>query len=134
MKQKLMIFMVLVGAMLLPSCYATRTWVGDYREEKKVEKMGTYKYSKSKQAYLFWGLMPIGHTRVATPADGNCEIRTRHGFFDAFVTAITGGIFSVQTIKVNALRENNSSRKKELKDAQHEADLEAVRSGKMRID
>lgn len=134
MKKKLMIFMVLVGAMLLPSCYATRTWVGDYREEKKIEKMGTYKYSKSKQAYLFWVFLPIGHTRVTTPADGNCEIRTRHGFFDSFVTLITGGIFSVQTIKVNALRENNSSRKKELKDAQHEAGLEAVRSGQMRVD
>jgi len=57
---------------------------------------------RSVSYYLFGGLMSIGHTRVIMPADGNCEIRTRHGFFDAFVTAITGGVFSVQTIKVNA--------------------------------
>lgn len=133
MKKNLLLFMALVCAMLLPSCYATRTWVGDYREEKKIEKMGTYKYAKSKQAYLFWGLLPIGHTRVATPPEGNCEIRTRVGFFDGFVSVITGGLVSVQTIKVNALRENDSSRKKELRDAQHEADLEAVRSGEKRL-
>lgn len=76
---------------------------GGLSRGEKIEKMGTYKYAKSKQAYLFWGLMSIGHTRVIMHADGNCKIRIRHGFFDAFVTTITGGVFSVQTIMVNAL-------------------------------
>lgn len=83
---------------LLPSCMTTRTSVGSYRETEGDE----YVYAKGKQCYLFWGLVPLGRTRVATPADGNCEVRTRYGFWDAFFSVITGGIFEMQSIRVYA--------------------------------
>ena len=83
---------------LLPSCMTTRTSVGSYRETEGDE----YVYAKGKQCYLFWGLVPLGRTRVATPADGNCEVRTRYGFWDAFLSVIPGGIFEMQSIRVYA--------------------------------
>lgn len=83
---------------LLPSCMTTRTSVGSYRETEGDE----YVYAKGKQCYLFWGLVPLGRARVATPADGNCEVRTRYGFWDAFLSVITGGIFEMQSIRVYA--------------------------------
>ena len=83
---------------LLPSCMTTRTSVGSYRETEGDE----YVYAKGKQCYLFWGLVPLGRTRVATPADGNCEVRTCYGFWDAFLSVITGGIFEMQSIRVYA--------------------------------
>lgn len=104
MKKNLFFALIMICALLLPSCYATRTYVGTYREDLKVEKAGKYKFAKAKQAYLFWGLIPLGRTTVDTPDHGSCEIKTRWGFGDAFLTLITGGIFSMQTIKVSAPR------------------------------
>lgn len=102
MKRILVLMLTIVIALSFSSCWSTRTSVGDYKHATKVEKESTYTYSKGKQTYLFWGLVPLGRTNVATPADGNCEIRTRHGFLDAFLTLITGGLFSMQSIKVKA--------------------------------
>ena len=76
----------------------TRTSVSNFKETQGQE----YKYSKGKQCYLFWGLIPLGRTSVSTPAEEPCQIRTSFRFIDAFVSAITGGIFSMQTIKVIA--------------------------------
>ena len=90
---------------LLPSCMTTRTSVGSYRETEGDE----YVYAKGKQCYLFWGLVPLGRTRVATPADGNCEVRTRYGFWDAFLSVITGGIFEMQSIRVYAKHPQKAS-------------------------
>ncbi|MCI7338377.1 MAG: hypothetical protein MSH41_07310 [Bacteroidales bacterium] len=56
---------------LLPSCMTTRTSVGSYRETEGDE----YVYAKGKQCYLFWGLVPLGRTRVATPADDKQQQR-----------------------------------------------------------
>ena len=93
---------VMTVSLLLPSCYGTRTAVGNYRELVKVEKADTYTYAKGKQAYLFWGLIPLGRTQVATPADGSCQIRTCANFADVLVEALTGGIVTMRTIKVLA--------------------------------
>lgn len=90
--------------LLLPSCYVTRTRVGGFSEEVKEDQTSTYIYAKGKQAYLFWGLIPLGRTSVATPADGVCEIKTQRRFFDGLLSTITAGIFSMQTIKVRATR------------------------------
>lgn len=38
-----------------PSCYATRTNVGGYREDKKEAHARSYTYAKGKQVYLLWG-------------------------------------------------------------------------------
>lgn len=95
---KKIIILLISLTILLPSCMTTRTYVGTYREQEgKV-----YTYSRGKQMYLFWGLIPLGRTRLGTPADGNCEVRTCYNFWDALLSCLTGGIFEMQTIKVKA--------------------------------
>ena len=96
MKKSILLLMIV--ALLLPSCMTTRTSVGTYREQEGK----TYTYSKGKQMYLFWGLIPLGRTRLGTPTDGNCEVRTCYNFWDALLSCITGGIFEMQTITVKA--------------------------------
>lgn len=102
MGKKSFLVLAVAGALLLSSCYGTKTQVGRYREIVKVEDQDTYNYSKGKQAYFLWGFFPMGRTQVATPEHGNCQIKTRHGVLDMLVTVLTGGIFSMQTIKVKA--------------------------------
>lgn len=58
--------------------------------------------------YLFWGLIPIGRTSVATPVNEPCQVRTSYRFVDALVSSITGGVFSMQTIKVMAKHTTNT--------------------------
>lgn len=104
MKKNLFFMLVMVCALMLPSCYATRTRVGRYNEVIRVDRVSTYRYAKAKQAYLFWGLLPLGRTEIQTPSHGICEIKTRHGFLDAIVTGLTFGIVGMQTIRVEAPR------------------------------
>ena len=89
-------FLLFALLMVLPSCMSTRTSVANYQMTDGEEMC----YSKGRQCYLFWGLVPLGRTRVATPPDGVCEVRTHYGFWDAFVSIITGGIFEMQQIRV----------------------------------
>ena len=93
------IIMILVATML-SSCMTTKTSMNKYKETPGQ----TYKYSKGKQCYLFWGLVPIGRPSVATPVGEPCQVRTSFRLFDAICSSITGGIFSMQTIKVVAKR------------------------------
>ena len=102
MKKNFILFWGLVCALTLISCFGTKTSVGSYRENIKVDDIETYNYAKGKQVYLFWGFLPLGRAQVATPSHGNCQIKTRHGLLDALLTICTGGIFSMQTIKVKA--------------------------------
>lgn len=89
-------------ALLFSSCMTTRTNVGNYREQEKTGGK-TYTYARGKQCYLFWGLVPLGRTNVATPPHGACQVRTSYRFLDALVSGITGGIFAMQTITVKAV-------------------------------
>ena len=98
------IVLFLMVAVMCQSCFTTRTSVGDYRVSTKVDKASSYNYSKAKQVYMFWGLLPLGRARAAVPRHGNCEIRTGIGFGDFLVTLLTGGIISMQTVKVKAPR------------------------------
>ena len=102
MGKKLFFVLAVAAMLLLSSCYGTKTCVGRYREIVKVEDKDTYNYSKGKQVYFLWGFFPMGRTQVATPSHGNCQVKTRHGALDMLITVLTGGIFSVQTIKVKA--------------------------------
>ena len=102
MKKSLFLVSALAAALMLTSCFGTKTYVGQYREIVKVEKQDTYNYSKGKQAYFLWGFFPMGRTQVATPEHGNCQVKTRFGALDMLVSVLTGGIFSMQTIKVEA--------------------------------
>lgn len=103
--KNLVILLTIMSSLFLSSCMTTRTAVGDYREIQG----DTFTYSKGKQCYLFWGLLPIGRTNIATPRNGSCEVRTSYRFWDFFLTGITGGIFSMQTIKIKAKRSAETS-------------------------
>lgn len=87
----------------------TRTAVGNFTETNGE----TYRYSQGKQFYLFWGLIPLGRTTVATPSDLPYQVRTSFNFWGALVSSITGGIFSIQTIKVYAKRPYDGTTKAE---------------------
>ncbi len=97
MKATKIIIMILI-ACTLSSCMTTRTSINKYKETPGQ----TYKYSKGKQMYLFWGLVPIGRTSVATPTNEPCQVQTSFRVVDALLSSVTGGIFSMQTIKVIA--------------------------------
>lgn len=94
------LFAALVFTGLMTSCMVTQTNVGKYTESKGTE----YTYSKAKQMWIFWGLVPIGHTHTETPADGNCQVVTQMNALDGILTYITVGFFGMQTIKVKAKR------------------------------
>ncbi len=94
------LFVLLAIVISTTSCMTTRTSVGSFN----VQQGQIYQYAKGKQCYLFWGLIPLGHTSVNTPGDGDCQVRTKFGFVDWLVSGITGGIFSMQSIRVYAKR------------------------------
>lgn len=80
------------------SCLTTKTSVGGFKEAQGNE----YVYSKSKQIWLFWGLMPLGRTNTNTPANGQCEVITRFNVVDLIITGCTAGLITTETIKVVA--------------------------------
>ena len=80
----------------------TRTTIGD----GPVGSNGsTEVFSKSKQMYLFWGFVKLGSSQPVIPEDKNVQIKTSFNVVDAIVTSITGGIFSMQTVKVIVKKE-----------------------------
>ena len=96
--------LILLGAlMLLPSCMTTRTSTLGYNEQQGKE----YYYDRAKQCYLFWGLLPLGRPQLDQPKKQPIQVRTRVGFIDGFCTVITGGIFSMQTVRIVAKRTND---------------------------
>lgn len=98
-------FNVIVVAILLTfsSCMTTRTTIGEgpvgKGEAKKV-------CSKTKQVYLFWGLMSLGNSQPKVPSHGNVQIKTSYNVADALVSGLTGGLFAMQTIKVLIKKED----------------------------
>ncbi len=82
------------------SCMTTKTNVGEYKETQG-EK---YTYSKGKQVWLFWGLLPLGRTNVNTPKNGNCEVVTKFNVSDVLISGLTAGFITTYTIKVKAKR------------------------------
>ena len=98
--KRLTILLLLGVLTLLPSCMTTRTNIQNFKETQGQE----YLYAKGRQCYLFWGLIPLGRTSVATPVEQPCQVRTRFGFWDGFLSTITAGIFSMQQIRIYAKR------------------------------
>ncbi len=88
--------LVILFSVLMSSCMTTKTSVGKYMEMEGVN----HKYSKGKQIWLFWGILPLGRTNVNTPGDGNCMVITRYNLVDLIIGGVTGGIITTQTIKV----------------------------------
>lgn len=94
------IFLLALLVATMASCMSTKTTVGSFKEETGNE----YVYDKAKQVYLFWGIMPIGRTNVSTPADGSCEVITKINILDFAITTCTGGIITMQSIKIKDKR------------------------------
>ncbi len=97
----LAIAVVIIASLSLSSCMTTKTSVGEYKQQTGNE----YTYAKGKQLWVFWGLVPLGRTDVATPPDGNCEVITKLKFGDFLISGLTAGILTSQTIKVKAKRD-----------------------------
>jgi len=76
----------------------TKTNIGAYRETTG----NPYVYAKGKQIWLFWGLLPLGRTSVATPTTGSCQVVTKFNFIDFLISGLTGGVVMTETIKVKA--------------------------------
>ena len=86
---------------MMSGCYATRVHVGDYRlETQNNNRYNSVVYYKGYQCHLFWGLIPLGRVSVQLPQGESYEIKTHFGFGNFIVSALTGGVFSLQTVKV----------------------------------
>ncbi|MEI8086689.1 MAG: hypothetical protein WCG93_10790 [Paludibacter sp.] len=92
------LLLALLIAFSFSSCMVTKTSCGHYREQQG----STYTYAKGKQLWIFFGIIPLGRTGVATPASGDCEVRTQYKFGDFLISAFTGGIITSMSIKVTA--------------------------------
>jgi len=81
-------FLILGTALLmLSACRTTKTDVGQFRETPTED----YVYAKGKQVWLFWGLLPVGRTKVNTPSSGNCQVVTRTNIADFLISGIWHG-------------------------------------------
>ena len=100
-KNVTVLLVAIVLTSFLTSCLTTKTDVGAYRETQGEE----YKYAKGKQVWLFWGIIPLGRTKVNTPSDGNCQVVTRFNFGDVLISGLTGGIVTTYTVKVNSKKQ-----------------------------
>lgn len=81
---------------LVTSCMVTKTPIGEFKEaEGKVKT-----YSKQKQLYVLWGLIPIGRATANTPNEMPYQVVTKYNLGDVVVTYLTGGLFMTYTIKV----------------------------------
>jgi hypothetical protein len=94
------LLLLLLVALSLSACLTTKTNVGSFREDTGE----TYVYAKSKQLWLFYGLIPLGRTQVSTPMHGNCQVITRYTFTDFLLAGVTLGMVTSYTIKVKTKR------------------------------
>jgi hypothetical protein len=112
-----LIALILFG---LNSCYVTRTTVGD-GPKGKAEAV---KYDKSKQFYLFWGLMALGHNQPQLPAECGFQVKSVFNFWDMLVSGITGGIFSMRSTRILVYRDGPCDPKlKKLERKKHRKEL-----------
>lgn len=92
--QHFSIFLAL--SLLFSSCYTAHFTVGD----GPIKDRGAQKtYDKAKQMWLFWGIVNINDGQTATPSDGNYMIKTKTKFIDGLITVLTGGIFTMKSVK-----------------------------------
>jgi len=83
-----------LSALLLTSCYTTQLTVGDVSDKTKTEQ-----YSKGKQFYLFWGVVPVGKNEPKTPSD-DYIVESKFKFIDLLISYGTGGIVGARTSTV----------------------------------
>lgn len=96
-------FIIAVVAVVMTSCYTTRTYTGNFIEQTDHGDTNVMPYSKAKQWYVIGSLVPLGMKHAPTPSTGNCEVVTKTKFVDALLGECTLGLFAVRTIEVNAV-------------------------------
>jgi hypothetical protein len=97
--KKAILFLFIISVItIMSSCMTTKTCVGTYTESPG----STYTFAKGKQIWLFWGILPVGRTNVATPTNGSCQVITRFNFVDFIISGLTAGIITTETIKIVA--------------------------------
>jgi len=95
--KNLLAFSLLVS-ILLSSCFVTRTTVG---YGPMGTELRTRTFSKVKQRYVVFGLIPLNKATPQLPPQGTgYEIKTSFNFIDAIVTLVTGGIYGQRTVKI----------------------------------
>jgi len=103
MKSLLKFSALLIVILSLNSCFINRQPVGYIQTGKGIE---TVKYTKKKQMYVLWGLMALKHPEVKTPTECGYIVKTSFNGIDAIVTILTGGIFSMRTVKIEVLKDS----------------------------
>lgn len=106
MKLKLLKLQILLNAIVLAGliflitsiagCMTTTTVVGDH--DKQTGEV--YVYDEVRQAWLFWGIIPINKARATIPDDGSYKLVTHRNGLDCVVEILTGGIVVTYTITV----------------------------------
>jgi predicted small secreted protein len=91
------ILSVAIAATLLTSCMSTRTTIGAGPVGKEAN---TKVYSSVKQSYLLRGTIPLGFNQPTLPTTPDYQVHTCRRFIDCFLTWLTGGIYSQQTVEI----------------------------------
>lgn len=95
MIKSIRLFIVFVSMIsIMASCYTTQMTVGDVSEKTRTEQ-----YSKSKQFYLFWGIIPLGKNEPKTP-ENNYVVEGKFKLGDILISGLTGGIVGARTTTV----------------------------------
>ncbi|MDD6002270.1 MAG: hypothetical protein PUC50_08810 [Bacteroidales bacterium] len=98
--KKIHILFLAAVAIVLSSCFATRTTVGDFNQQTNNCDTNIAIVSKTKQCYAVYHLVPLGLKHAETPPSGNCQIKTMYNPLDMLVSMCTANLFSMKTIKV----------------------------------
>ncbi len=104
MKKVLILTALALSAFALPSCMKTQTYVGDYQKLTYNGSENYYEFYRGRRTYLFGGMIPLSKGEPNIPPSGNCEIITKMTFVDYLLSGLCDGLFSFQTIQINAVR------------------------------
>ena len=109
MKQIVIVAITIFYILLCTSCMTPRHNIGDGPVGNKGQ---TKIYSRAKQAYLFWGLTPLGRPDPAKPSHGNYQIKTGYNVGDCFLNILTLGIVSFRTVRIVTYKDDDKTLKK----------------------
>ena len=113
MKKLSRLFLMITFSIVLFSSCAThvqRLSVNNGPAGKHPSKTETY--SRSKQLYIFWGLLPLGWSQPSTPTDKGYQVKTYKGFWDNVIGTITVGIVSSRSSKILIYEEKHDPNNK----------------------
>lgn len=100
MKKKTNYLLLLIFIMIFGSCATHVQRLSIYNGPVGNHPSKTDTYSRSKQLYMFWGLLPLGWSQASTPTDKGFQVKTYKGFWDNVIGVISVGIVSSRSTKV----------------------------------